>query len=56
MGVQGTLVNARTARDRGMEAAVEHLRELLPVIMNSEDAAEGVTSFLERRAGNYTGR
>lgn len=56
LGVQGTLANARTARDRGMDAAVEHLRELLPVIMNSEDAAEGVASFLERRAGNFTGR
>lgn len=56
LGVQGTLVNARTARDRGMDAAVEHLRELLPAIMNSDDAAEGVASFLERRAGNFTGR
>ena len=56
LGVQGTLVNARTARDRGMQAAVDHLRGLLPTIMSSEDAAEGVQSFLERRPGNYTGR
>ena len=56
LGVQGTLANARVARDQGMQAAVEHLRELLPTIMSSEDAAEGVQSFLERRPGNYTGR
>ncbi len=56
LGVQGTLANARVARDRGMDAAVDHLRGLLPTIMNSEDAAEGVASFLERRAGNFTGR
>lgn len=56
LGVQGTLLNARMARDRGMDAAVDHLRRLLPTIMNSEDAAEGVASFLERRAGDFTGR
>ena len=56
LGVQGTLANARIARDQGMDAAVEHLQALLPTIMSSEDAAEGVQSFLERRAGNFTGR
>ena len=56
LGVQGTLHNARVARDQGMEAAVEHLRDLLPGIMGSDDAAEGVQSFLERRPGNFTGR
>lgn len=56
LGVQGTLTNARIARDQGTEAAVEHLRGLLPGIMASEDAAEGVRSFLERRPGAFTGR
>jgi enoyl-CoA hydratase len=55
LGVQGTLANARVARDEGTAAAVEHLRGLLPTIMNSEDAAEGVASFLERRPGEFTG-
>jgi enoyl-CoA hydratase/carnithine racemase len=56
MGVQGTLANARTARAAAERAAVEQLRELLPGILGSEDAAEGVRSFVERRAARFTGR
>jgi enoyl-CoA hydratase/carnithine racemase len=56
MGVQGTLANARTARAAAERAAVEQLRELLPAILGSEDAAEGVRSFMERRAARFTGR
>ncbi|MDX1510934.1 MAG: crotonase/enoyl-CoA hydratase family protein [Nitriliruptorales bacterium] len=56
LGVQGTLANARMAREQGLAAAREHLAGLLPSIMNSEDAAEGIRSFLERREGNFTGR
>jgi enoyl-CoA hydratase/carnithine racemase len=37
-------------------AAVAHLRELLPVVLGSEDAAEGLRSFIERRAGRFTGQ
>jgi len=56
LGVQGTLANARIAREQGVAAAREHLKGLLPAIMNSEDAAEGIRSFLERREGNFVGR
>src|SRR5512132_3059350 len=56
MGVQGTLANARTARAAAERAAAEQLRELLPGILGSEDAAEGVRSFVERRAARFTGR
>ncbi len=56
LGVQGTLANARIGRDGGQSAAAAHLQELLPGIMASEDAAEGVASFVERRAGRFTGR
>ncbi len=56
MGVQGTLANARTARAAAERAAVEQLRELLPGILGSDDAAEGVRSFVERRAARFTGR
>lgn len=56
LGVQGTLANARVARSEGSAAAVAHLRGLLPGIMASGDAAEGVRSFLERRDASFTGR
>ena len=55
LGVQATLANARVARAAAEHAAVEHLRETVPGVLRSEDAAEGVRSFLERRAGNFAG-
>lgn len=56
MGVQQTLASARIARDQGEDAAREHLKQALAQIMVSEDAAEGVRSFLERREARFTGR
>lgn len=56
LGVQATLANARLGRDRGEAAAAEHLTQTLPGIMASDDAREGIVSFLERREGRFTGR
>ena len=56
LGVQATLANARSAARDGHAAAVEHLRGVLPAILASEDAMEGIASFLERREGRFTGR
>ncbi|SFP72003.1 Enoyl-CoA hydratase/carnithine racemase [Amycolatopsis arida] len=57
LGVQGTLANARVAlRADAERAAAEHLRGLLPGILGSEDAEEGVRSFVERREARFTGR
>jgi len=56
LGVAGTLANARVARAEGPAAAVAHLRDLLPSVMTSQDAAEGVRSFLERRDARFEGR
>ncbi len=56
LGVQGTLANARVMQSAGKDAAREHLRGLLPGIMSSQDAAEGVLSFVERRQARFTGR
>jgi enoyl-CoA hydratase/carnithine racemase len=55
LGVQGTLANARIARAAAERAAVEHLRETIPRLFASADAAEGLRSFLERRPGRFTG-
>ncbi len=55
LGVQATLANARVARAAAERAAAEHLRGIVPVILKSEDAAEGARSFLERRTGHFTG-
>jgi enoyl-CoA hydratase len=56
IGVQGTLANARVRESRGQIAATEHLVELLGKVMASEDAAEGMMSFIERREANFTGK
>jgi enoyl-CoA hydratase len=56
LGVQASLANARVARDRGESAAADHLVELLPGLMATEDAREGVQSFVERREASFVGR
>ncbi|WP_199429654.1 crotonase/enoyl-CoA hydratase family protein [Qaidamihabitans albus] len=57
LGVRGTLANARVALRSGSErAAAEHLREVLPGVVVSEDAQEGLASFVERREARFTGR
>ncbi len=55
-GVQVTLANARIGRDQGEAAARDHLAAQLTSTMGSEDAQEGVRSFLERRKARFTGR
>jgi enoyl-CoA hydratase/carnithine racemase len=55
LGVQATLANARVARAAAEHAAAEHLRETVPRVLRSADAVEGLRSFLERRAGEFSG-
>jgi enoyl-CoA hydratase len=56
LGVRTTLANARVARKSGPEAATAHIAAQLPSILASEDAREGLQSFLERREARFTGR
>lgn len=56
LGVQGCLKASRYALEHDRDESVGQLmRDLVPV-MTSEDAAEGVRSFLERRKAVFKGR
>ena len=56
LGVQATLRQSRLARDEGTDAAVADMHRSLQGIMTSADAQEGLQSFVERRAGRFTGK
>ena len=56
LGVQATIVSARTALTEGAERAIENLTPQIMELFRTEDASEGVASFLERRDGNFVGR
>ncbi|HEY5241742.1 MAG TPA: crotonase/enoyl-CoA hydratase family protein, partial [Polyangiaceae bacterium] len=55
-GVRATLANARLAEREGEVAAARALRGEIQKLMATDDAREGLQSFLERRAGRFTGR
>jgi enoyl-CoA hydratase/carnithine racemase len=56
LGVQAALRSAKTCRIQGQEAALRTLFADLPQVMQSEDAKEGINSFLQRREAKFTGR
>ena len=56
LGVWATLRSSRTAQLHGTDAAVAELLGIARELMDSEDAAEGIRSFLERREGDFKGR
>lgn len=56
LGVRASLQSARRTRTEGERAAVARLMPDLAPIMKSEDAAEGVRSFVERRQARFKGR
>ncbi|NOZ46796.1 MAG: crotonase/enoyl-CoA hydratase family protein [Chlorobi bacterium] len=55
LGVQATIVNATKTFEEGFEAAKADLMPILHRLMQSQDAQEGIQSFVERRAAEFTG-
>lgn len=56
LGVRATLASAHIARASGPEAAAAALLDQARALMGSEDAREGLLSFLERREATFRGR
>ncbi len=56
LGVRATLASARLAMAEGEAAAARRLLPDLQPILASDDAREGLASFLERRPAQFTGR
>ena len=56
LGVMAALKSARIARVEGPNAAFARLMPDLMPIIGSEDAMEGVMSFIERREANFKGK
>ncbi len=56
LGVRATLVNARLAAAADEAALASRLFGDLQPVMGSDDAREGMQSFIERRAARFTGK
>lgn len=55
MSVSATLVNAHKALIDGDKFAIADLQPIIIKLMESEDAKEGVQSFIERRKARFHG-
>jgi enoyl-CoA hydratase len=56
LGVKATLVSAQRALSQGDQAAASALNEDMVALLRTEDGAEGMMSFIERRPARFTGR
>lgn len=56
LAVQATMQNGRVALTQGWQAAYEQVASTQQRLYNSEDAKEGVQSFLEKRDARFVGR
>jgi enoyl-CoA hydratase/carnithine racemase len=56
LAVRASLASSRLAVEIGPHAAIRQFTAEQAKLMTTDDAAEGVRSFVERRAGRFTGR
>lgn len=56
LAVQATMANARLAQDHGWQAAYAKIASTQRRLYNTEDAQEGVQSFIEKRDAHFVGR
>ena len=56
LAVQATKASSRRFVEEGFDAAVAALRPVQQALLSSEDAKEGVQSFVERRDAEFSGR
>jgi enoyl-CoA hydratase/carnithine racemase len=56
LGVRATLLSAQRAISDGDAAAANRLTEDMVALLQTEDGAEGMMSFVERRPANFKGR
>jgi enoyl-CoA hydratase/carnithine racemase len=56
LGVQAILRSSRLAHTQGEEVGARHVFDDMAAVMSSEDAQEGVRSFVERRSAVFKGR
>lgn len=56
LGVQATLASARLAQEAGPQAAMAQLLPQLLELLKTDDAREGLMSFVERRAAHFQGK
>ncbi len=56
LGVRATLSSAQRALAEGHAAAAAQLNDDLVALLRTEDGAEGMMSFIERRPAKFTGR
>ena len=56
LGVQAALRSSKLARTQDQNIALHSVFDDMPKVMQSEDASEGVRSFLERRKAHFQGK
>jgi enoyl-CoA hydratase/carnithine racemase len=56
LAVRATLASTRKFYEQGQDAAVAEFRAVQQRLSSSEDAKEGVQSFIEKRAGRFAGK